>query len=42
MILPQLLGTFREESDVGIERVETHIAPVNRPRSEVRKKKTKP
>ena len=40
MISPQLLDSFREESDVGIERIEIRIAPVNRPQPEVRKERT--
>ena len=40
MISPQLLDSFREESDVGIERIEIRIAPVNRPQPEVRKQRT--
>jgi hypothetical protein len=40
MISPQLLDSFREEGDVGIERIDIRIAPVNRPQPEVRKKRT--
>ena len=40
MISPQVLESFREESDFGIERMEIRIAPVNRPQPEVRKKRT--
>ena len=40
MISPQLLDSFREESDVGIERIEIRIAPVNRPQPEARKERT--
>ena len=40
MISPQLLDSFREEGDFGIERIEIRIAPVNRPQPEVRKKRT--
>ena len=40
MISPQLLESFREEGDFGIERVEIRIAPVNRPQPEVRKRRT--
>ena len=40
MISPQLLDSFREEGDFGIERMEIRIAPVNRPQPEVRKKRT--
>lgn len=37
MISQQLLDTFREEGEVGIERIEIRIAPVNRPQPETRK-----
>ena len=40
MISPQLLESFREEGDFGIERMEIRIAPVNRPQPEVRKRRT--
>ena len=40
MISPQLLDSFREEGDFGIERMEIRIAPVNRPQPEIRKKRT--
>ena len=40
MISPQLLESFREEGDFGIERIEIRIAPVNRPQPEVRKRRT--
>ena len=40
MISPQVLDSFREEGDFGIERIEVRIAPVNRPQPEVRKKRT--
>ena len=40
MISPQLLESFGEEGDFGIERMEIRIAPVNRPQPEARKKRT--
>ena len=40
MISHQLLDSFREEGDFGIERIEIRIAPVNRPQPEVRKQRT--
>lgn len=40
MISQQLLDTFREEGETGIERMEIRVAPVNRPQPEVRKKRT--
>ena len=40
MISTQLLESFREEGDFGIERIEIRIAPVNRPQPDVRKKRT--
>ena len=40
MISQQLLETFREEGVSGIERVETRIAPVNRPQPEVKKQRS--
>jgi len=40
MISPQLLESFREEGEFGIERIEIRIAPVNRPQPEVRKQRT--
>ena len=36
MISRQLLDSFREEGDFGIERVDIRVAPVNRPQPEVR------
>jgi len=39
MISPQVLDSFREEGDFGIERIEIRIAPVNRPQPEARKKR---
>jgi hypothetical protein len=36
MISQQLLDTFRDEGESGIERMEIRIAPVNRPQPEVR------
>ena len=39
MISQQLLESFREEGETGIEQVKTRIAPVNRPQPEVRKQK---
>lgn len=40
MISQQLLETLREEGVSGIERIETRIAPVNRPQPEVQKQRT--
>jgi len=40
MISPQLLDSFREEGELGIERVEIRIAPVNRPQPEVHKQRS--
>ena len=40
MISQQLLDSFREDGEYGIERVDIHIAPVNRPQPEVRKQRT--
>ena len=40
MISQQLLDSFREEGEFGIERIEIRIAPVNRPQPEVRKQRT--
>ena len=40
MISQQLLDSFKEEGERGIERIEIRIAPVNRPQPEVRKKRT--
>jgi len=40
MITQQLLESFREEGEFGIERMEIRIAPVNRPQPEVRKQRT--
>ena len=39
MISQQLLDSFREEGEPGIEHIELRIAPVNRPQPEVRKQK---
>ena len=39
MISQQLLESFREEGEFGIERIEIRIAPVNRPQPEVRKQR---
>ena len=39
MISQQLLDSFREEGEFGIERVDIRIAPVNRPQPEVRKQR---
>ena len=39
MISQQLLDSFREEGEFGIERIEIRIAPVNRPQPEARKKR---
>jgi hypothetical protein len=39
MISQQLLDSFREEGESGIERIEIRIAPVNRPEPEVRKQR---
>ena len=39
MISQQLLVSFREEDESGIERIEIRIAPVNRPQPEVRKQR---
>jgi hypothetical protein len=39
MISQQLLDSFREEGEFGIERIEIRIAPVNRPQPEVRKQR---
>ena len=39
MISQQLLESFREEGESGIERIEIRIAPVNRPEPEVRKQR---
>jgi hypothetical protein len=39
MISPQVLDSFREEGDFGIERIKIRIAPVNRPQPEARKKR---
>ena len=36
MISQQLLDSFREEGESGIERIEIRIAPVNRPQPEAR------
>ena len=40
MISQQLLDSFREEGESGIERIKIRIAPVNRPQPEVRKQRT--
>ena len=40
MISQQLLESFREEGEPGMERIEIRIAPVNRPEPEVRKQRT--
>lgn len=40
MISQQLLESFREEGEHGMERIEIRIAPVNRPEPEVRKQRT--
>ena len=40
MISQQLLDSFKEEGEHGIERIKIRIAPVNRPQPEVRKKRT--
>ncbi len=39
MISQQLLDSFMEEGDFGIERIEIRIAPVNRPQPEARKQR---
>jgi hypothetical protein len=39
MISQQLLESFREEGESGIERIEIRIAPVNRPQPEARKQR---
>ncbi len=39
MITQQLLDSFREEGEFGIERIDIRIAPVNRPQPEVRKQR---
>ena len=39
MITPQLLDSFKEEGECGIERMDIRIAPVNRPQPEVRKQR---
>ena len=39
MISQQLLDSFREDGEFGIERVDIRIAPVNRPQPEVRKQR---
>ncbi len=39
MISQQLLDSFREEGESGIERIDIRIAPVNRPQPEVRKQR---
>src|SRR5210317_1088146 len=36
----QLLDSFREDGEFGIERIDIRIAPVNRPQPEVRKQRT--
>lgn len=40
MISQQLLDSFRDEGEFGIERMKIRIAPVNRPQPEVRKQRT--
>ena len=40
MTSQQLLDSFKEDGEFGIERVEIRIAPVNRPQPEVRKQRT--
>lgn len=40
MISQQLLESFREEGEHGMQRIEIRIAPVNRPEPEVRKQRT--
>lgn len=40
MISQQLLDTFKEEGEIGIDRMEIRIAPVNRPQPEVRKQRS--
>ena len=40
MISQQLLESFWEEGEPGMERIEIRIAPVNRPEPEVRKQRT--
>ena len=40
MISQQLLDSFREEGESGIERIKIRIAPVNRPQPEARKQRT--
>lgn len=40
MISQQLLESFREQGEHGMERIEIRIAPVNRPEPEVRKQRT--
>jgi hypothetical protein len=39
MISQQLLDSFREEGESGIERIKIRIAPVNRPQPEARKRR---
>lgn len=39
MISPQVLDSFREEGEFGIERMIIHIAPVNHHQPEVRKRR---
>ena len=39
MISQQLLDSFKEEGERGIERIEIRIAPVNRPQPSTRKRK---
>ena len=39
MISQQLLDSFREEGEFGIERIEIRVAPVNRPQPQARKKR---
>jgi len=40
MISQQLLESFIDEGESGIERIEIRIAPINRPQPEVRKRRT--
>ena len=39
MISQQLLDSFREEGEFGIERIEIRVAPVNRPQPDIRKQR---
>ena len=40
MLSQQLLESFKEEGESGIDRIEIRIAPVNRPQPEVQQKRT--